>query len=271
MFIGQGDKMEETKFETVGLRSFTDPVEEDNAYYIKNVSAESIRGADWEYSKIYTKSLMEGIPTVAEMTDILMKRGVIGPEFEERAIELATILSNKISDLNNVEDMLAKQTLAIDVAEARDELFQWNQRLNAPLGNTCEHIADDARLEFLTASLVADTEGNRVWEDLDAYLREPNQGLGQRSRYEVMLFLQGVEPDFLEKTPEATALREVGEELTATILEKEAEELLEAEAAEKAAKKATAKPRAKKAPAKPRAKKAPAKTRAKKAAPKTKA
>ena len=48
--------------------------------------------ADWQYSKAYTKCLMEDIPTSAEMLDILTRRGIIGTEFEQRANELAQLL-----------------------------------------------------------------------------------------------------------------------------------------------------------------------------------
>jgi hypothetical protein len=34
-----------------------------------------------------------------------------------------------------------------------------------------------------------------------------------RARFEVMLYLQGLSPDFLEKTPEAMAIREIEEEI----------------------------------------------------------
>ena len=64
-------------------REFKDPISGDT-YYITAPTADDVRGADWQYSKMYTKSLVEGITTSAEMMDILMRRGVVGPEFEQR-------------------------------------------------------------------------------------------------------------------------------------------------------------------------------------------
>jgi hypothetical protein len=182
-------------------------------YYIATPTAEDIRGADWNYSKTYTRTLIDGITTSSEMMDILMRRGVIGPEFEQRQSELNTQLAEKVMELQTSEDIDKKQLLAIEVADLREELFTWNQRLNGPMSNTCEQIADDARLEYLTSRIIENEDGAKVWEDYDSFLKEKDQGLAIRSRFEVMLYLQGLEPDFLEKTPEAVALKEVEDEI----------------------------------------------------------
>ena len=94
--------MSSTDFNKEGLRTFVGPDGESN-YYIVAPSAENIRVADWEYSKTYTRSLVEGITTTAEMTDILMRRGVIGPEFEQRSNELAQVLATRIEALDSAE------------------------------------------------------------------------------------------------------------------------------------------------------------------------
>ena len=185
--------------------------EKEESYYVANPTADDIRGADWEYSKQYTRSLVEGITTSAEMMDILMRRGIIGPEFEQRANELAVDLGTKIEKLNESTLDEEKRELSIDVAGARDALFQWNQRLNGPLSNTCEQLSDNSRLEFLTFCLTQNEQGNKVWDSYDGYLLEKNNDLAIQARFEVMLYLQGLDSDFLEQTPEATAMREIEE------------------------------------------------------------
>lgn len=182
-------------------------------YFISSPTAEDIRGADWQYSKTYTKCLVEGITTAAEMQDILMRRGIIGPEFEQRAQELIMTLQDKINQLNSAETMDDKRNLAVEVSIAREELFQWNQRLNGPLSNTCEQMADDARLEHLTSSITKDATGKRVWENYTAFLKSNNKDLAMRSRFEVMLYLQGLDSNFMEKSPEAVAMKEVEADL----------------------------------------------------------
>jgi len=209
--------MESKGFSTDGLRSFFN-IRKDTTYYIAAPTAEDIRGADWEYSKSYTKSLVAGITTTAEMTDILMRRGIIGPEFEKRSNELATELAAKIDALQKTTNSQEKAELAYKVAIARDELFQWNQRLSAPLGNTCEQIADDARLEYLTSRLIVDESGKRLWETFENYLNENEQSLSQQSRFETMLYLQGLDSKFLENTPEAVAMRELQDEASLQVV-----------------------------------------------------
>ncbi len=194
------------------VRSFIGPDDNQN-YYINTPTAEDIRGADWQYSKTFTKSLMEGIPTSAEMNDILLRRGIIGTEFEQRAEELTRDLADKINALNIADKTEGKRDLSLEVAMAREELFKWNQRLNGPMSNTCEQMADDQRLEYLTSCMIEKENGNRVWEDYDAYLKEKNQALPLKSRFEVMLYLQGLDSNFLEQTPEALAMKEVEQEL----------------------------------------------------------
>jgi hypothetical protein len=203
-------------------RSFMGPDDITN-YYVSPPSAEDIRGADWNYSKMYTKCLVEGITTSAEMMDILMRRGIIGPEFEQRTIELTAELNNKILALEKAVSIEEKRDSSIEVAMAREELFQWNQRLNGPMNNTCEQMSDDARLEHLTSCMVQTEDGKRVWDSYDSYLKEKRHSLAIRSRFEIMLYLQGLESDFLEQTPEAQAMREVQSEIM-----KKAEEAMKA-------------------------------------------
>lgn len=232
---------EETKDTSVesneGRRAFNDPENEKSIYYISAPTADDIRGADWQYSKTYTKSLVEGITTSAEMMDILMRRGVIGPEFEQRQRELSDNLAAKVLDLQTTDDVDKKQMSAIEVANAREELFNWNQRLNGPMSNTCEQIADDSRLEYLTSRMVEREDGSKLWESYEEFLKERSQALAIRARFEVMLYLQGLESDFMEQTPEALAMKEVEAELKQKAT-KAIEELAKQQEEEDAAKEA---------------------------------
>lgn len=201
----------------VDKRMFLGPDKKE--YFVVAPNANDIREADWNYSRTYTRSLTEGITTSAEMMDILRRRGIIGPEFEQRAHELTTQLNEKIWALDVAESIDQKRDLAVEVAEARDELFQWNQRLNGPMSNTCEQMADDARLEYLTSCMVVNDKDERVWDTYDSYLKEKNQALALKSRFEIMLYLQGLSSDFLEKTPEAQAMKEVETDVLAKAAE----------------------------------------------------
>ena len=144
-------------------------------YFINTPTAEDIKQADWVYSKVYTKSLMEGIMTQSELTDILTRRGVIGPDYEKRRLELEEELSTKIMELAAAKTVEEKQIKALEVAQAREELFKWVQRLSGPMSNTCEQIADDSRLEYLTSCMVEYEDGTRVWKSYEEFLSEKDQ------------------------------------------------------------------------------------------------
>jgi hypothetical protein len=204
--------------EKEGRRPFKDPLTE-TVYYIVSPTAEDVRGADWNYSKIYTRCVVEGIMTVAEMQDILRKRGITGPIFEERQQELTDNITKATLNLQGARDLDEKRIYALQVATARQELFQWNQRLNGPMSNTCENIADEARLEYLTSRMVEKEDGKKLWDSYDSFFKERSNALAVRSRFEVMLYLQGLDSDFFEQTPEAKAMREVEVELKARATE----------------------------------------------------
>lgn len=213
-------------------RSFTGS-DLETEYFIGAPTAEDIRNADWQYSKKYTKCLTEGIPTSAELTDILRRRGVIGDDFDRRADELTTILNELITRLAEAQTTAEKTSLAYEVAQARENLFQWNQRLSGPMSNTCEQISDDARLEYLTACMLQHEDGSRIWETFEDFLNANDRELALKARYEVMLYLQGYDSDFLSKTPEALAMQEVQDEMLKDLekaqLEEESKETKEVE------------------------------------------
>lgn len=177
-------------------------------YYIKQPNAADIRDSDWNYSKVYSKSLVDGIYTSSEMRDILKKRGIIGPEYDKRAQELTDNLDAILTDMYTLSLDDKKKKAAEEAERIRNEIFQWNHRLNGPMSNTCEQMADDAKLEFLTSRVVLD-EDELVWKDYDAFLGDVDPILPSRAKFEVMLYLQGLDSDFLDQVPEAVVLKDI--------------------------------------------------------------
>lgn len=198
----------------------------ETVYYIESPTADDIRKADWQYSKTYTQCMIEGITTQAELVDILTKRGIIGPEFERRADELFKNLEKKLELLAVTKDTAEKEKLAIDASAARAEMYQWNQRLTGPMNNSAEQISDNARLEHLTSCMVVNKEGKRLWDSYQKYMEEKDQTLSMRAVYEVMLFLRGLDSDFMNQTPEAVAMKEIEQDIV-----KQADEYVKAVAA----------------------------------------
>jgi hypothetical protein len=192
--------------------SFTHEDSSEGKYFLGMPTSEQIRKADWHYSKMYNKALIEGVATESEMVDILKKRGIVGEEYDKKKLELQVALVEKLTYMESAENMLEKGRLALEAKVARDELFQWNQRATGPLSNTCEQMANDAKTEYLTSVILQKEDGSLLWDSYEDFVAEASQRLAIKSRYEVMLWLEGLEQDFLENSPEDIALRELAEE-----------------------------------------------------------
>ena len=214
----EGTELEDRKFATFDGRTFV----------IKSASSDDIRKADLHYSKVYSNCLVEGITTAAELMDELKRRGIAGPEYQTRAEELDRSIAEKLISLREADDREEKQTLAREVEGVREEIFQWNQRINGPMSNTIEQISDDARTEYLTSCMVHDKEGKRSWLSYGDYLKDSDKALTFKARFEVMLYMQGLPTDFLDNTPERIVMREVQEDVLSEINKSIEEETAEA-------------------------------------------
>jgi hypothetical protein len=194
-----------------GRRSFdfTDKDGKECKYFIATPSSDDIRKADWEHAKAYNSALKEGVLTSAEMTDILKRRNIIGPDYEDVGNTLKEVLRDKIIDMEREVEREARLRLAVDVAHAREEVIQWGQRLSGPMAHTCESIANDVRSAYLTSVVIQDEKGNKVWKSFEDFKSERNLALQARSRFEVMLWMEGLDADFLDKSPENIVMREV--------------------------------------------------------------
>lgn len=199
-----------------GRREFTlETLEgETEHYFIANPTGEDIRKADWEYSKIYNKAIVDGFLTQAQMLKLLKEKSIISEEYTERLDSVRTTLAAELFRLEHLDENISdieKESIALEVASLRDELFQLNQMVNGPMGNTCENLAEDSRTEFLTSRIIQKKDGSKVWPDFNSYQSEENTNLSVKSRFEVMLWMQGLGSDFLENAPEQAALREIAQ------------------------------------------------------------
>ena len=196
-------------------------------YYIGMPTAEDVRQADWEHAKEYNRAIREGIFTAAEMQDALTERGLIGPEYEEAGKELRVKMAEKLILMERETDKDKRVELAVEVANLREDIFRWNQRLTGPMACTCEQRADDTRTEYLTSAIVQDKAGNRVWETYKDFRAESDLAIQTKARFEVMMWMQGLESDFLDKTPENEILKQLLEETAQEAVERLPKELPE--------------------------------------------
>ncbi len=215
-----------------GRREFTleTPDSEILHFYIASPTGEDIRKADWQYSKVYNQAIVDGFLTQSQMLDLLQEKVIVSDEYTEKLETVRISLGAELFRLENLMEPSTpeeKEATALEVARLRDELFQLNQRVNGPMANTCENLAEDARTDFLTSRIVQKKDDSKVWIDFDAYRDEDNTALCIKSRFEVMLWMQGLESNFLENTPEQSALREIAQARLNEVIDnqtKEAEE-----------------------------------------------
>ena len=178
-------------------------------YYIDNADVDEVRNADWHYSKTYNEALLAGVTTAAQMADILEERSITGKSYEEKRQALIKDLDESVEKLSTVALLDEKKALATRVEDLRNQLFRHNQRAASPMSNTCEQLAEDARVEYLTSAMIKNDGGDRVWDSYGSYKTTDRPQLAMRARYEIMLALQGLDSDFLSKTPEALAREEI--------------------------------------------------------------
>jgi len=205
-----------------------------NHYFIANPSGEDIRKADWQYSKIYNQAIVDGFLTQSQMVELLKDKGILDDKYTDRLDAVRTSLAAELFKLENLleeADESDREASALEIAGLRDELFQMNQMINGPMGNTCENLAEDARTEYLTSRIIQTKDGTKLWEEYEDYRGEDNTALCVKSRFEVMLWMQGLGSDFLENTPEQKVLREIAQSRLDKAMEA-AEEAAEAEKTE---------------------------------------
>lgn len=198
------------------------PDEEINHYFIANPTGEDIRKADWQYSKVYNQAIIDEFLTQSQMVDVLKEKGIISDDYTERVDRTRTSLAAELFKLENLLDEASdfdREAVALEVAALRDELFQLNQKVNGPMGNTCENLAEDARTEYLTSRIIEKRDGSKIWEAFEDYKQEENTALCVKSRFEVMLWMQGLGSDFLENTPEQQVLRTIAQERLDKVIE----------------------------------------------------
>lgn len=195
-------------------------------FYIANPTGEDIRKADWQYSKIFNQAIVDGFLTHSQMFDLLKEKEIITDDYNDQLETNRITLGAELFKLENLMENATeeeKEFSAMEVARLRDELFQLNQRINGPMANTCENLAEDARTDYLTSRIIQQKDKTQYWKTFDDYKYEENTALAVKSRFEVMLWMQGLESDFLENTPEQAMLREIAQDRLNRAIKEEAD------------------------------------------------
>lgn len=236
--------------ETLGERRRFTIEQEDGTkkeYFLGIPTAGEIQSADWAHAKTYNRALKEGVFTTSEMMTILENRNIAGPDYEKVAEDLNAKLVTKMIDMEKETDEEERVKLALEVQSLRDEVFRWNSRVSGPLSSTCESLANEARVEYLTSSIIQDVHGERHWKDFDEYKSEKDLVVQTKSKFEIMLWMEGLESNVVENSPEAVVLREAANKVEEEAkkleedMEKAKEDKVKAKAPKKTRKKRTTK------------------------------
>lgn len=205
--------MVEDPIKTDTRRSFTFG---DDVYYINTPTSDAIRKAEWQYYKVFNEAVSQGLALEEELKQVLLIRGVIGDDYEKKMSQakqeldenLSRLFLARASESSTLEEL---EDAALQVSKSRDNFLSLSQRVSGPMSNTCEQIAEDARVDYLVSTIIEDKAGTKVWKDYDAYIHEARRGLTGKAKIEVMLWMQGLDSDFIYKTPEAITIKEVNE------------------------------------------------------------
>ena len=184
---------------------------DDITYNLIQPTGEDIRQADWHYAKMFSRALGDGYLTSGEILGQLKTRGVIGVNYETEMAAAQDEITKTLVDLQltPAEDLSKRQQLAVYASKIRSQLYELNHRVNGPLSNSCENLAEDARLTYLTSKIIVGEDGNVVWKTMDLFLNDTRTGLLSKAKYEVMLWMQGLTADFISELPENKVLVEV--------------------------------------------------------------
>lgn len=204
---------------------------QDTTYYLNTPNADTIRRADWHYSKVYNDAIAAGILTQSEVEEILRVRGMIGEDYENEKSKVEGDLDEAVMKLEiaraaGEEDGIV-QRLALDVGNLRNRLYELNQRRNRPMSNTCEGLAEDARIEYIVSEALENENGTPVFvadkstntTAHDKFVSHSDRNFTTKSKYEFLLWMQGLTSDFFEQTPETRALKELQVKKAAELIE----------------------------------------------------
>jgi len=200
-------------------RSFQMEDSED-VYYIKPPTGEDVRQADWHYAKMFNQALKDGFLTSSEILNQLKERKVVGDDYEQDLSDLQGKITEKLIYLEGLpEDQFdERRELALEISKLRGELYEMNHRVNGPLSNSCENLAEDARLSYLTSKVVVKEDESLIWESFDEFQQDRRSTLVAKSKFEVMLWLQGLPSDFISSLPENKVIEEAREQLISNIV-----------------------------------------------------
>lgn len=153
--------------------------------------------ADNERSKAFTRFLLEGLKTEAEMKKIAEERGIWTQEDEDGL----TKVQQEMIDLQ-VEIAQAKGTkkrgLQKKLLDARKKWVEIFARKNAIFSHTVDNKAENVWWQFLCQRCAFKEDGTLVWPTYEEFLKEANSNPSAILITEFMTFYHGLSENFFD-------------------------------------------------------------------------
>lgn len=166
--------------------------------------------ADWEFSRVFNKAIMQGIPPRAAMLKQMMELNVWTQEEEEETSSLRAGIDSKHIELEEArkeepvdEDKIAE--IENEIRVAQQEYWVHTQKLNGLLSHTAENKAEDAKLYYLTFLCTETEEGDKVWKDMDAFRADTNSERINTAILQLMLLQSGLSKEQQEEVKQDIA------------------------------------------------------------------
>lgn len=131
----------------------------------KQPTSEDRMFARFVYKQTYAQAKTEGLKTVSEMEEIMLKRGIISEEYFEEIKSLEKKLEAQRTILAKTYRVKARQERLVGIIQGlEEELRAKKQKRDKLLGITAEAKANEARLFYLCSKCVFKSEKERLWE-----------------------------------------------------------------------------------------------------------
>lgn len=204
---------------------------EDKEYVICSPTASIVREAKFRYSKAFTDALKSGLYTRKKLESILEDQE---PEVLKKHTEKRASLMKQYYDVEReASDSVNTEYLEIQLGLLkliRDRLIGEDISINNLFSNAAEQAAEDARVNFLTFSLVkykgTDVETVDIWRDFEDFMEDPQFELVEHCKYQVFCWDFKIDLNFEENESEKKIREKVDE------LKKKQQEVEDAKAKE---------------------------------------
>lgn len=179
---------------------------------IRKPNSVMMSGAQRVGSRVWTECVREGIMTKKELEKFMTAQGVWDKDKDAQQKEITDeILSLERQLYVNGKDGKLRASegkeIAIKMRRKRNELRELISERIALEQNTAEAIADNAKFDYLVANCTFYENGNKVYNDLDAYKQQADSDIGFAAATALASMLYSVDKDFEAKLPENKFLK----------------------------------------------------------------